>query len=217
MINLYDDAVLSKFIITGNKPNDLSDAANEGFPNTIQKLPTLTNFGIRCVSKFRGEEEYFENQGGEHADLLQELAVTVQLTGADVLNGLSNLASNSSATYFSNNNVPSGYFEEPLPSWLQGAACRGRNVLEIRTGKRKIQAVSGGNAPIVSDGTCTALNLQQEDDAMSIAASELTDVDRPNRTNFHKKSPRRTIHTEATAGGENKRSLLKDNRKRGYR
>ena len=136
--------------------------------------------------------------------------MTMEFTGADVLNGLSTLANEPSTTYSSNNNVPSGYFEEPLPSWLQGAACRGRNFLGIRSGKRKVPVE---NSTAHNNGTGTAHNLQQEDDVLSIAASEMTDIGRQNKTNFHAKSPRRSIPNCATVDGKNRRSLLSENRK----
>ena len=56
------------------------------------------------------------------------------------------------------------YFEQPLPKWVNESACRGRNTRTIKnksTWQPQVDELGGEE-------------LDQDDDAMSIAASEMT-------------------------------------------
>ena len=210
----YNKSLLSRYIIDGNGPriedpwesneNEDSSAAENS------RLPKLTKFGIRCVSKFWGDDSFFENaddcrgKSSQDQNGFDDLAATIQFSGSDVLNAFSTLASYRSPK-------SCNYFESPIPNWLKGSACRGRNFLEIRTGKRKIPANSEdapNNREIDSE---SVTQPRPDDDAMSIAASEMTNWGEPNGTNFNERSS----HLEPTRRNKSI-AVVGDNRFRNF-
>ena len=71
------------------------------------------------------------------------------------------------------------YLETPLPNWLKKSACRGRNFTEIQN--RRPKQITNENE-IQPDTQCTE---EMNDDAMSIAASDVTNWGGRNQTRFH--------------------------------
>ena len=185
LMSYYNEALLSRYRIDGQKPIiDDSIRTNQELASTHTKkpqLPVLTKFEIRCISKFRGEDKTFEPNDKSQRTLLQKntqqnFVVNVKFTGSDILNAFSALAEVS----VSNTDKGGEYFQTPLPNWLKKSACRGRNFLEIENRCSK-RAASQRDALLDNESIVS----QQDDDAMSIAASEMTNWGGQNNSNIH--------------------------------
>ena len=187
LMNYYNDALMSRYIIDGKDQNvnesSIESQQNVSSTETSFRLPMLTKFEIRCTSKFRGDDSVFEHFGNNRGDPLQQdgfknLAVNIKFCGSDVLNSFSNVVQPS----VSNSSNKCSFFETPLPNWLKKSACRGRNFLEIesRTGRRV--PPESDNLPV------NTMQAELDDDVMSIAASEMTNWGGQNKTQFYKHS-----------------------------
>merc|ERR1719412_834671 len=170
IMSYYNEALLSRYIIDGQ--TNVTDASHDDIEQTNLdkepvklKLPMLTNFEIKYTSKYRGDEIAFNDRKNSTASQENDttnLSVKYKVIGNDVLNGFSLMAQQSVSG-------STKYFKEPLPNWLKKSACRGRNFLQIDRSKKP-------NPCDVQNGETNknAVIQEMEDDAMSIAASEMT-------------------------------------------
>ena len=165
LIGYYNEAVLSRYAIDGEpRYQSTSDELDEQSYSQL-KLPILKKFQINYISKYLGKENAFRskektnNSSSQKADSKNDLSINVTFAGNDILNAFSSMAQFSVA----NSSQPK-YFEQPLPKWVKESACRGRNTRTIKnksTWQPQVDELGGEE-------------LDQDDDAMSIAASEMT-------------------------------------------
>ena len=177
LMSYYNKALLSRYIIDGQ--TNLRDASPEDIEQTLatksgkQQLPMLTKFEIRYTSKYRGDEIAYDsrkNCATSQQNNATTLTVNYKVSGQDVLNGFSFMARQSVSS-------STKYFKDPLPSWVRKSACRGRNFLKIdRSGKPNSLEIQNAEA------NESAAIQEMEDDAMSIAASEMTNWGGRNKT-----------------------------------
>lgn len=157
LIGYYNEAVLSRYAIDGESHyRSSSDDLHEQSYRSEEKLPLLRKYQINCISEYDGEEEAFRSKeqnknSSQVVQAIDRLNISMQFAGNDVLNAFSSMAK-----FTIGNSSKSKYFETPLPKWLKESACRGRNTITIVHNKK------------------TQILNEQEDDAMSIAASEMT-------------------------------------------
>ena len=158
LIGYYNKAVLSRYAIDGETRHRSSTDESDEQPSEFQeKLPFLRRYQVKCLSEYDGGENVFRskessNNPSQNINALDKLDISVQFSGNDILNAFSSMAQ-----YTVETSSKSKYFETTLPKWLKESACRGRNTVTIVHNKK----------PHVN-------NDQEDDDAMSIAASEMT-------------------------------------------
>ena len=185
LMNYYNEALISRYIIDGKRPllNDSNIENQQEGPFIAPKslLPILTKFEVRCKSKFRGDDSGFDHvenhrNGFSQQEELKKFTVNVKFFGSDVLNSFSSIAQ----TSVSSSCNECKFFENPLPNWLKKSACRGRNFVEIENRGRRQIIPEGGNLIINTD----QVGEVRDDDAMSIAASEMTNWGGRDTTQF---------------------------------
>ena len=167
LIGYYNEAVLSRYAIDGEpRYQGTSDEIDYQTSHSLGKLPLLKKYQINYISEYMGTENAFrpkekgQTSSREQADSRNDLSINVQFAGKDVLNAFSTMAQFSVV-----NSSKSKYFETPLPRWMKESACRGRNTRTItnKPTQHQVEDELGGEEA-----------LDQDDDAMSIAASEMT-------------------------------------------
>ena len=178
LINYYNEALLSRYIIDGQ--TNMSDEShgdveqqNSASKPSKQQLPMLTKFEIRYTSKYRGDEIAFDgrkNCATSQQNKATNLTVNYKVSGHDVLNGFSFMARQSISS-------STKYFKDPLPNWVRKSACRGRNFLQVNRSEKptplEIQNAETNESAVIQE---------MEDDAISIAASEMTNWGGHNKT-----------------------------------
>lgn len=178
LINYYNEALLSRYIIDGQ--TNMSDEShgdieqqNSASKPSKQQLPMLTKFEIRYTSKYRGDEIAFDgrkNCATSQQNKATNLTVNYKVSGHDVLNGFSFMARQSISS-------STKYFKDPLPNWVRKSACRGRNFLQVNRSEKptplEIQNAETNESDVIQE---------MEDDAISIAASEMTNWGGHNKT-----------------------------------
>merc|ERR1712223_1040646 len=156
LIGYYNEAVLSRYAIDGEQHHqNTSSETDEDSSRLQERLPSLRNYKINCISEYDGNESAFRFKDARKdlsnpTEAIDKLDISVQFSGGDVLNAFSAMAQ-----YSVSNSSKSKYFETPLPKWLKESACRGRNTITLLHKKAQVENVD-------------------EDDAMSVAASEMT-------------------------------------------
>ena len=156
LIGYYNEAVLSRYAIDGEQHHqNTSSETDEDSSRLQEKLPSLRSYKINCISEYDGNESAFKLKDArtdlsKPTEAIDKLDISVQFSGGDVLNAFSAMAQ-----YSVSNSSKSKYFETPLPKWMKESACRGRNTITLLHRKAQVENVD-------------------EDDAMSVAASEMT-------------------------------------------
>ena len=158
LIGYYNKAVLSRYAIDGEIHQSSTDESDEQPSGFQAKLPFLRRYQVKCLSEYDGGENVFRskessNNPSQNINVIDKLDICAQFSGNDILNAFSSMAQYSVGT-----SSKSKYFEATLPKWLKESACRGRNTVTIVHNKK----------PQMSN------EQEDDDDAMSIAASEMT-------------------------------------------